>query len=258
MNFPTYAYAHTSHSHRVYPTFPLPYIQRVLREVELFLEELQPDLVVYDGDLNDFYGISKFDKNPERANHLQKDLDSTTNMLKRQRELLPNARMIQIDGNHEDRLRRYLWGNSRALSSLRCLRVENLFELKEYGIEHIPYEKGLLVNGVFVVTHGDLIRAHAGYTAKGMLDKHGGCGMCGHTHRWGSSPKTNRFGIYGWWENGCLSSLDPDWVQNPNWQQAFSVILFTKGRFWVQQIQIINRRFMYGNKVYGSGGKKRK
>ena len=31
--------------------------QRVLREVELFLEELQPGLVVYPGDLNDFYQI---------------------------------------------------------------------------------------------------------------------------------------------------------------------------------------------------------
>jgi len=166
--------------------------------------------------------------------------------------------MIQEDGNHEDRLRKYLWSNSRALSSLRCLKVEKLFDLQEYDIEHIGYEEGLLINGVFVVTHGDMIRAHAGYTARGMFDKHGGCGMCGHSHRWGSSPKTNRFGVWGWWENGCLCSLHPDWKQNPDWQQAFSLVHFTKSRFWVEQIQVINRRFMYGGKVWGSGGKKRK
>ncbi len=231
--------------------------QRVMREVELFLYELQPDMVIYPGDLNDFYQISKFNKNPERKGKLQEDLDSTSHMFKRQRSLLPNARMIQMDGNHEDRLRKYLWGDKDAFSSLRCLSVESLFELKDSGIEHIPHEEGVLFNGNFMATHSDLARAHSSYTAKGMSDKHGGSGIHGHSHRMGSFYKRNRFGVYGWWENGCLCDLYPDWMQNPNWQQGFSVITFIKGRFWVEPIQIINGRFIYGGKVYGSGGKKR-
>lgn len=232
--------------------------QRAIREVELFLAELQPSLVVYPGDLNDFYQISKFDKNPDRASHLQKDLDSTVNMFQRQRKLLPNARMVQLDGNHEDRLRRNLWGKNPAYASLKCLNIDKLYELSSNDIEHVDYEEGILINGNFMVTHGDLIRAHSGYTAKGMSDKHGGSGIHGHSHRGGSSLKRNRFGIYGWWENYCLCSLEPDWVQNPNWQQGFSLVHFTKDRFWVEQVQIINRKFMYGGAVWGSGGKKRK
>ena len=231
--------------------------QRALREVELFLSVLQPDMVVYPGDLNDFYQISRFNKNPERVNHLQKDLDSTSNMFKRHRLLLPNARMIQLDGNHEDRLRKFLWRDSSALESLRCLKVENLFELGDSGVEHVPYEEGVLVNDVFMITHGDIVRAHAGYTAKGMSDKHGGCGIHGHSHRLGSYYKRDRFGIYGWWENGCLCNLDPDWIMNPNWQQGFSLVHFTPNRFWVESIQIINKKFLYGGTVWGSGGKKR-
>ena len=150
-----------------------------------------------------------------------------------------------------------MWTKAREVSSIRDLSIDKQYGLTENEIEHIEYEKGLLINGVFMVTHGDLIRAHAGYTAKGMLDKHGGCGMHGHSHRWGSSPKRNRFGIYGWWENGCLCSLDPDWIQNPNWMQAFSLVHFTKDRFWVEQLPIINRKFMYGGVLWGSGGKKR-
>jgi len=230
--------------------------QRVLREVELFLKELQPELVIYPGDMGDFYQLSKFDKNPARANSLQKDLNSTGEMFKRHRKILPNARLIFEEGNHEDRLRRYLWQNP-ALASLDALKLKNLYKLKDADIEHIPYEEGVLMNGNFMVTHGDLIRAHSSYTAKGMSDKHGGSGIHGHSHRLGSYYKRNRFGIYGWWENGCLCNLEPDYVTNPNWQQGFSVVQFAKDRFWVQQIQIINRRFMYGNLVYGSGGKKR-
>ena len=231
--------------------------QRALHEVELFLKELQPDMVIYAGDMNDFYQISKFDRNPARADSLQDDLDSTVSMFTRQRTLLPNTRMIQIDGNHEDRLRRNLWGNNPAMSSLRELTIGKLYQLDKNEIEHVDKDEGVLVNGVFWVTHGDLIRAHAGYTAKGMSDKHGGCGIHGHSHRLGSYYKRDRFGIFGWWENGCLCSLDPDWIAWPNWQQGFSLVHFTKERFWVEVIQIINRKFMRGGKIYGSGGKKR-
>jgi len=231
--------------------------QRVLREVELFLGELQPDMVIYPGDMSDFYLLSKFDKNPGRADTLQKDLNSTAELFKRHRAILPNARMIFEDGNHEDRLRKHLWAKDPALSSLDCLTVEGLYKLKENAVEYVPYEEGVLINGNFMVTHSDLIRAHSSYTAKGMSDKHGGSGMHGHSHRLGSYYKRNRFGVYGWWENGCLCSLNPDWIQNPNWQQGFSLVHFVKERFWVEQMQIINRKFMYGGKTYGSGGKKR-
>lgn len=231
--------------------------QRVVREVELFLFEQQPDMVLYPGDMGDFYQISKFDKNPERANHLQGDLDSTAALFRRQRALMPNARMIFELGNHEDRLRRYLWSNSPALASLRSLTIPELYGLKENEVECVDYEEGILINGVLMVSHGDLIRAHSAYTAKGMSDKHGGSGIHGHSHRLGSYYKRNRFGIYGWWENGCLCDLDPDYVSNPNWQQGFSLVHFKKDRFWVEQMQIINRKFMYAGKVYGSGGKKR-
>jgi len=231
--------------------------QRVLREVELFLEELQPDLLLYPGDMSDFYELSKFDKNPERKGRLQQELDLTANMFRRHRELVPNARMIFELGNHEDRLRRFLWSNSPALASLRTLTIDGLYQLKDSDVECVDYEEGILINGNFMVTHGDLIRAHSAYTAKGMSDKHGGSGIHGHSHRGGNSLKRNRFGIYGWWENYCLCDLNPDYVQNPNWQQGFSVITFKQGRFWVQPIQIIHRKFIYGNRVYGSGGKKR-
>ncbi len=231
--------------------------QRVLREVEIFLEKLQPDLIVYAGDMSDFYQLSKFNKDPDRAGGLQKDVRSTATMFTRHSIIIPNTRKILIKGNHEDRLRRFLWGNSEALASLDCLTVEGLYKLKESGIEHIEYEEGLLINGNFMVTHSDLIRAHSSYTAKGMSDKHGGSGIHGHSHRMGSYYKRNRFGTYGWWENGCLCTLDPDWIQNPNWQQGFSLVHFKGGRFWVEQVQIINKKFMYGGTVYGSGGKKR-
>ena len=231
--------------------------QRIIHEVELFLEELQPGLILYPGDMGDFYPASKFDSNPKRANDLQKDLDMSAGLFERQRAICPNARMIEEDGNHEERLRKYLWSKAQALASLRCLTVEGLYRLKENEVEHVPYGEGILINGNFLVTHGDIVRVHSGYTAKAMGDKHGESGICGHCHRGGNSLKTKRYGIYGWWENFCLCSLKPEYTNNPDWQQGFSVVTFKHGRFWVQPIQVIKGKFIYGDKVWGSGGKKR-
>ncbi len=239
--------------------FHYPYQdQRIIREVELFAKEFSPDIITYPGDVIDCYLLSKFDKNPERADHLQAEFDMSANMFKRQREYCPNARMIFESGNHEDRLRRYLWSKAPALASLRCLKIEELMGLNTNGVECIEKDEGILFNGNFIVTHAEIIRAHSGWTAKGMSDKHGGSGIHGHSHRLGSYYKTNRSGMYGWYENGCLCNLHPDYMVHPNWQPGFSVVTFTNGgRFWVEQIPIINRKFIYGGKLYGSGGKKR-
>ncbi len=225
--------------------------QKAIDGVRSFLKKLQPKLLLLPGDLNDFYPISKFDKNPNRANRLQTDIDSTADMLGGFRKIVPNARIILELGNHEDRLRRYLWSGAPALATLDCLTIEGLYKLKENDIECVDYEQGVVINGILMVTHGDLIRAHSGYTAKGMMDKHGGSGVHGHSHRLGSHYKRDRFGVWGWFENGCLCDLNPDYVTNPNWQQGFSVVEFSKERFWVQQCQILNRRFMYGDTTYG-------
>lgn len=234
--------------------------QRTIREVELFMGDLQPDLIIHPGDVSDFYQLSKFDKDPNRGRGgtIQTECNMVSAMFKRERDICPNARIIVEPGNHWDRLRRYLWSSAPALSDLECLQLENLMRLKENEVELIDADEGVLINGNFLVTHAEMIRAHSSWTAKGMSDKHGGSGIHGHTHRLGSYYKTNRSGMYAWWENGCLCSLNPDWIIHPNWQQGFSVVTFFKGgRFWVEPIPIINRKFIYGGKLYGSGGKKR-
>jgi hypothetical protein len=228
----------------------------VLSLVEDFLKELQPDFIIYPGDVNDFYQISKFDKNPSRIDKMQDDIDDTHAMFKRHREICPNAIMKLLDGNHEDRLERYLWSSAPALSSLRCLEIDELFGLKEFDIEHIPYECGLMINDIFLVLHGNIASMHSGYTAKRMFEKHGGNGLCGHCHRGGSFYKRDRFGTWGWFEGFCLCKLDPDWIMNPNWVQGINLVHFQGKRFWVEQIPIVGtpQSLMYGGKIYRPGG----
>ncbi len=223
----------------------------VVAAVEKFLEDSQPDYIVYNGDINDFYQVSSFSKDPSRLAHLQDDIDITTAMFKRHREIVPDAEIIFIEGTHENRWYKYLQDKAPAVSQLRGTTIPALYDLEKLGITYVPFERGVLVNGTFLILHGDYASIHSSYTAKHHFEQSGGSGICNHTHRGGSYYKRDRFGVYGWWENFCLCRLDPDWIQNPNWQQGFSMVTFSDtGRFFVEQVPIIDGQFIYGGKVY--------
>ena len=225
---------------------------KVINLVWKFLKETQPEYLILNGDICDFYQASKFDKDPARMAGLSEDIELTRKILATFRDILPDTKIILISGTHEHRWEKFLWSGVPIVSNIGCLSIQQLYGLDKLEIEYVPYEKGLLINKVFLVLHGNFTSIHSAYTAKRMYEKHGGCGMCNHTHRGGSFYKTDRFGTWGWWENFCLCRLDPDWIMNPNWQHGFSLIHFTNhSRFWVESIPIIDYKMLYGGSLRG-------
>jgi hypothetical protein len=219
--------------------------------VRKFIVALKPLYLIFNGDLTDFYQVSSYSKDPSRIGQLQTDLNITTNMLYMFRKALPRTEIYLLDGTHEVRWQKYLQEKAPAVSGLTATTIEQLYTLNDLGIHHVGYERGLLINKTFMITHGDIALKHSSWTAKALYERHGGSGMCNHTHRGGSYYVRNRFGTYGWWENFCLCTLNPDWTQNPNWQQGFSVVSFQdNGRFFVEQIPIIDNKFIYGGTLY--------
>lgn len=217
---------------------------------EKLAKHIQPTYIHYLGDIIDFYAISKFDKKPWLIANMQSELDIVAYMFQYHASIFNKSKSIYHLGNHEDRLRRYLWSIAKELSQLRCLELPALLGLDKLGIEMVDYEEGTLINNLFMAVHGNIVRKNSSYTARGMMEKHGGSGIAGHSHRLGSHFKRNRFGEYGWWENGCLCDLNPDYVQQPDWQQGVSVVEFLNGRFFVEQIPIIKGKCVYGGKLF--------
>jgi predicted phosphodiesterase len=242
--------------HCVWNDFHKPYEDTVaLRVAEKLIKHIQPDYIHYNGDIIDFYPISKFDKKPRMVAEIQKELDDVQAMLQYHSNIFKKAKKFYLLGNHEDRLRRYLWSVAKELSELRCLEIGELLDLDKFDIRMIDYEEGLLVNDSFLIIHGNIVRKNSGYTARGLMEKHGGCGICGHTHRGGSHYHRDRFGERGWWENWCLCTLNPDYIQFPDWQQGISIIQFIGKQFFVEQLPIIDGKCVYGGKLYTSDDK---
>lgn len=212
-----------------------------------FCKREQPKIIVLH-ELHDFYQVSNFDKDPERVTSLQEEIDKVNKYVKELRNACPKARIILLESNHLDRLRRFLWKNAPALNSLRVLKIETLLELKKFNIE---FKDTFSHRGV-LFKHGDLVRKFSGYTAKGEFEKEAVSGVSGHTHRLGIYFHRSRGGTNFWVESGCLCKLDPEYIKGiSNWQLGFSVIQYDKrGNAIPTVVQIIDNALIWGDSTF--------
>lgn len=240
----------------VIPDLHVPYHDvESLQALNQFIRDFKPDTIIQQGDMYDFYDISRFDKNPERVGYLQKELDIGFKIWWEWRRLCPEARLVFKKGNHEGRMEKYLMRNPE-LFSLRSLKLPTIFGLDKLNVEYVPSEQNFFINDNLMVLHGDKddgckYSANSAYSAKLTLDKIGKSLIMGHTHRLGLHYKTVLDKTMMGLENGCLCLLTPEYVKNPDWQQGFSVVYNSAHRFYVQPIPVVNKRFIYGDKIYG-------
>jgi predicted phosphodiesterase len=235
---------------------------RALAIVGQIAAELKPHVLVHMGDLLDCYLLSRFDKNPERMESLQDEINMARQHLAQMCLLTPNSHFILLEGNHEDRLRRTLWnleGTAKALTSLtnfrKSLTWPSLLGLSEMRITFAPYD-GTQSKHKFlpkwILKHGTIVRKFSGYTARGEMEKYGRSGSSGHTHRLGAHYHQDHNGNHCWVETGCTCSLNPEYMVDPDWQQGCVVLTFepTTGAFQAEPIYIHNGLAVWRGRVY--------
>jgi len=216
-----------------------------------FLRWLQPYGIILNGDMVDNHSLSEFAKDPLNKPDLITEATIMRSYMAEIGKVKSIKKRIWIGGNHEDRLRRYMWQHASRLQLAVDQTFESVFEPKRYRFEYHPYGY-VYPLGSLDVTHGSIVRAASGGSAKAHFDKRGGSVIVGHTHRLGTYYRTNAKGTHVSIENGCLCSLTPEWVQEPDWQQGWSVVhVGDDGFFNVQQIPVINRKtIFYGIKKW--------
>jgi predicted phosphodiesterase len=215
-----------------------------------FVQELKPYGIVLNGDIVDNYEVSDFTKDPKlRSYGLRAERKGAARLMAAFKDI---KRKVWIDGNHEDRYRRYSWGRVPELVRAEIMPTfASAFRLKEHGFDWHPYG-GHIMLGKLMVTHGFIVAQQSAYSAQRHFQRLGSSVLIGHTHRGGVHFKTNASGAHVAYENFCLCRLDGlGYAQFPDWQQGFSVVdVFENGLFNVQQVPILRRRqFMYGGQI---------
>ena len=215
-----------------------------------FCRQIQPQIIIVH-EAHDFYSLSRFDKNPERRLQLQDEINTVKDYLGWLKEICPNSRIIVLRANHTDRLQKFLWSKAEELSNLECLQLEELLGFKQMGIDYLDYyiHKSGDPRGDYLFKHGDIVRQHSAYTAKGEMEREGMSGMSGHTHRLGTHYSRKRGGFYVWIEAGCLCDLNPGYIKGTaNWQHGIGVVTYKEtGHFISEPIPIIDYELVWGD-----------
>lgn len=223
----------------------------LVRSAMRLIKKVQPHRVVLNGDISDFFALSRFNLGLERLDDLQDEIDIANGIREKVRNAAPNTHIVETEGNHDARLNKYILENGRALASLKALEPANLFRYNELGIDWYP-GAGFRQREQFLVKHGTVIRKDAPNSAKAEMELAGISGVSGHTHRLG---KYNKGGYINreWTEGGCLCRLDPDYIiGQPNWQNGIVIGQFsTKSQnFMTELVQAYDGKLLYGGKRY--------
>lgn len=213
--------------------------------------QLRPHRVVLNGDIADFFQLSRFNVSGDRIEHLQEEIDQANAFRSDVRSAAANAVIDETEGNHDNRVITYVHKNAQALKSLRALQPKELFLHDELGFNHHP-GCGFLLRPGFLVKHGTVVRGESGASAKGELLLSGVSGISGHTHR---LARYRRSGYVQreWLEQGCLCRLDPDYVTGaPNWTTGCAIGEFsTKSEaFTLHEVPFIEGRLRFGREKY--------
>ena len=241
--------------------------KKALKLLERFLRDQKPDVFVINGDFLDMWEISQFDRQPKVGKTIQEEIKEGKKILNRFRAILPNTKIIYVEGNHEFRLRKYLIKAAPQLYGFPGLSVTDFLDLKKLNITYKAIQEGAtrfsdswVRMGDLYVGHWNKVNKHAGYTAKSLLDEKGVSLVQGHTHKYGVSSRRYVDGkmLVGV-ENFCLCRLDPHYVNKPSWSQGFSVVYRKRGslRFHLYPIAFVGYKFFFDGKEYSLNGVKR-
>lgn len=163
---------------------------------------LRPDGVCILGDFLDCYAVSFHEKSPSRAGRLVDEIDAANRCLDELEAASPNARQrVFIEGNHENRLNRYIASNAKALHGMPGLTIREALRLDERGWAWVPYHEHCTI-GDTAVTH-DGGRAGV-YAVRQTMMAMGQSLIIGHVHRVASQHESTLDGramvghSFGW------------------------------------------------------------
>lgn len=231
------------------PDTHFPYHDRKAFRVFLHaVEEFEPDLLVLLGDVSDFYSVSSHDKDPRRKDRFEDEVYKS-NLLLDKVEELGVPRVVFVEGNHEDRLRRHVWKQAPELVGL--VTTEQVLQLDRRGWEFYSYKTHFQV-GKLVVTHGTRSGKYSIHQT--LLDMQHSF-VIGHTHRLGYVIERNLLGeshvgmCPGWLGDFSTADFASD-EQKRLWSHGFGIgYLERGGNIHLRPVPIVDGRCVIEGKL---------
>lgn len=188
------------------------------------------DSLVLNGDVMDCYGVSSFQKDP-RVRNMAEEVDAVKNFFSSIRDnVFPTEKIIYKEGNHENRLGRYMQRCCPELiggkDSSFIKGLDEVLELEDYGIKWVDGMRPMYC-GKLNIVHGHEFGGKSGgiNPARNTYMKAKECCLTSHWHRMDQYiGKTVRDRSIACWSVGCLCELHPDYCPSNDWSLGFAII----------------------------------
>jgi len=202
------------------------------------LKEQEIDCLYLNGDIQDFYSISRHEKEKDMRD-FKREVDMNRDFLQRLRDIFRTIPIYYKLGNHENRFARALQVQAEEFAQLHDLQFDIFFRLDKLGITMIEDWQGMEM-GDLLVGHG-----HEWYGAGGinpsqnLLNKTLCNTLIGHVHRTSCTQrKTSMKQFINTYTTGCLTLLSPKYMPFSHHNHGMAIVEIHNGKSMVDNIQI--------------------
>ncbi len=204
-----------------------------------FAKDEKPDAILLNGDTLDFFGLSRFAKDPKARSfaHELKTFKEFMDILKK----TFNAKIYFKIGNHEERYFHFIWMKAHEIVGVEEFELENIIKSRAEGIEIIK-DKRIIKAGDLNIIHGHEFGGSVFSPvniARGLFLKGKVSAMQGHNHQSSSHTESNMNNdITTTWSLGCLCELHPAYLPINKWNHGFAIVDIDGQNFEVRNKRI--------------------
>ena len=202
------------------------------------LKEQEIDCLYLNGDIQDFYSISRHEKEKDMRD-FKREVDMNRDFLQRLRDIFRTIPIYYKLGNHENRFARSLQLQAEEFAQLHDLQFDVFFRLDKLGITMVEDWQGMEM-GDLLVLHGHELYGGGGVNPSQNLFNKTICNtLIGHVHRTSTTQKKTGFKEFiNTYSTGCLTLLSPKYMPFSMHNHGFAIVEIENGKSKVKNIQI--------------------
>jgi predicted phosphodiesterase len=201
------------------------------------LREQAIDCLILNGDIMDFYSISRHEKEKDLRD-FPREIEMGRNFLQKIRDLFPLIPIYYKMGNHENRWQRYLNEQAEEFAQLHEMQFEQFFRLDKLAMTYVPDWQGIEVANL-LVAHGHELLAGGMNPSQSTFNKTFCNTLIGHVHRTTNTIKKTGFKEFiHTYSTGCLTQLSPKYYPFAQHNHGFALVEIENGKTKVQNIMI--------------------
>ena len=196
-----------------------------------FLKDQELSALLLNGDIADFYAISRYMKDPKQRD-FKGELEAVRDFLAYLRQEFPDIPIVYKTGNHEERWQHWLWQHAAEISDDPRMSLTAWLGFNENNIELVEDKRPVML-GKLPVLHGHELpsgMAAPVNVARGAFMKTLSTVMVGHSHRTSNHAESDMWHKEtGCWSTGCLCDLRPEYARINRWNWGFAMVAIHKG-----------------------------